>query len=172
MPLLGEEHRLAFSEGGPLGEEVCGDREKLFRWLRLLAGRDRLKQGRLGGIEIRGELNSREVETLCRLIETVADAVFGQSIGNVERGEGENIAESLFIFNPIEPPQRHATVGEDGGVVGIGQHLRQGRQQGFPLRLGQIAGVWRHLPLRHAVVHKDELFADGRGGEVGEQDGD
>ena len=171
LRLLGEElcHRLA---EGLAAEEVRRDRRERVGRLRRHAVGDRRAEGGLGGVERRLELDPREVETLGRLVEAVAGAVFRQPVADVEIRQEENIAERVLVFAAVEPAERHASVGRDVGPVGLLDEGRQRGKQGGPLVVWQVAGIGRHLSLRHAVVHEGELLADARIGEIGAEGGD
>ena len=171
LRLLGEElcHRLA---EGLAAEEVLRDRRECVGRLRCDAVGDRRAEGGLGGVEGGLELNPREVESLGRLVEAVAGAVFRQPVAYVEIRQKENIAERVLVFATVEPAERHASVGLHIGPVGLLDEGRKRGKQHGPLVVWQVAGIGRHLSLRHAVVHEGELLADARIGEIGAESGD
>ena len=171
LRLLGEElcHRLA---EGLAAEEVRRDRRERVGRLRCYAVGDRRAEGCLGGVERRLKLDPREVETLGRLVEAVAGAVLGEPIADVEIRQKEDIAERVLVFAAVEPAERHAAVGRDVGPVGLLDEGRERGKQRGPLVVWQVAGIGRHLPLCHAVVHEGELLADARIGEIGAEGGD
>lgn len=171
LGILGEElcHRLA---EGLAAEEILRDRRKRVGRLRRHAVGDRRSEGGLGGVEGRLQLDPREVEPLGRLVEAVADAILRQPVADVEMRQLENVAERVLVFVAVEPAERHAAVGRDVGLVGLFDERRKCSKEGGPFLFRQVAGIGRHLPLRHAVVHEGELLADARIGEIGAEGGD
>jgi len=63
-------------------------------------------------------LETRELEPFGRLGKSVAEAVLGEKIGDVEIGKLEKRPQALLELMPVEPAQRHAAVGLNVGSVG------------------------------------------------------
>ena len=119
LPIPREEHRLAFSEGAQLGEQIRAGKSPLPRWLRGQARSDRDLQGGLGRVEPSRKLHPRNLELFRDFREAVRITILRQLVADVERGQREEVAEAVLVFDPGESPHRAPSLCADRGTIGF-----------------------------------------------------
>ena len=117
--VFGEEHRLAFAEGGSFREKARPDGAKLGDWRRLGTTRNRLSQCRIGRIKVGRQLHPRHVERFRRFMEAMPFAVFGEHVANIQLWQLQQIAQVLLELFPIESPYWPTTIDPDVGQVRV-----------------------------------------------------
>ena len=158
LVVLGEEHRLAFAEGGSFGEEARCDGSKLGDWLGFGTVGHRLSQRGIGGIEIGRQLHAGHVERFRSLIETMPFTVFGKHVPNIQLRQLENVAQVLLVLIAIEPPQWTATMSLDVSKVCTLDCPRELLHQFDAPHLRKVFRLRRHLAFLDAIMDAHPTF--------------
>ena len=148
-----QQHEIAVAQVHVELELPGGIDPPLERWRWRAPGGDRRRECPLRGVGVGRQMDGREVEAVGHLVEAGHLAVGRQERRDLQAGQGEQVAERVFIFAPREPPQAGSSAGRDPLAVGHEQLRVEPAGHGrdlpavWPLLVGR-----RHLAGGDAVV--------------------
>ncbi len=127
-----------------------------------IRGKD-LAQGVVGGREVAGQVDVRNVEGGGRLVVAVRLAILGELPANLQPWGRKEVAEGVLVFVAVQAAAQRAALARDALPVGRGDFPAEGAGE-----VGHRRRVWapffggRHLARGDAVVDPDPALLVGR----------